>query len=224
MNLLEAMQARHSVRQYLDTPLTDTQIEALQTAIRTINKQSGLHIQLFTEEPECFTGALARYGNFSGVRNYLAMVGEKSDTLAETIGYYGEQLVLLAQQLGLNTCWVALTFSKRKCKAVIRKGEKMPIVISLGYGATQGHDRKCKQPEEVARYGDNAPAWYRNGIAAALLAPTAINQQKFYITRDHNTVTIKATGGVHSDIDLGIVKYHFEIGAGTENFVWAQER
>ena len=221
MTLLEAMEQRHSVRRYLDTPLTQEQMETLKTAIDEINAAQGLHIQLFTEEPDCFTGALARYGNFTGVRNYIAMVGKKGASLPETVGYFGEQLVLLAQQLGLNTCWVALTFSKRKCKAVIAKGEKMPIVISLGYGATQEHARKCKQPEDVSNIDENAPQWFKNGVAAALKAPTAINQQKFFFTRDGERVRVRATGGVHSDIDLGIVKYHFELGAGRENFVWA---
>ena len=220
MTLQEAMAARHSVRQYLDTALTAAQTDALQSKIGEINETTGLHIQLFTEEPECFTGALARYGSFSGVRNYFALVGKKSKSLPETVGYYGEQLVLQAQTLGLNTCWVALTFSKRKCKAVIGKGEKMPIVISLGYGATQGHDRKCKSSADVAALSDDDPQWYRDGIAAALNAPTAINQQRFFFTRKDNVVFAKATGGVHSDIDLGIVKYHFELGAGTENFTW----
>ncbi|MBQ5968834.1 MAG: nitroreductase [Clostridia bacterium] len=223
MTLQQAMQNRHSVRQYLDTPLTAQQIAALRAKIDEINKTTGLHIQLFTEEPDCFTGALARYGSFSGVRNYIAMVGKKGKDLAETIGYHGEELVLLAQTLGLNTCWVALTFSKRKCKAVIGKGEKMPIVISLGYGATQGHDRKCKAPGDVAALSDDDPQWYRDGVAAALNAPTAINQQKFYFTRKGTAVTAKATGGVHSDIDLGIVKLHFALGAGTENFTWGDE-
>lgn len=55
-------------------------------------------------------------GFFSNVRNYVALIGKKDAALDEKIGYYGEKIALRAQQLGLNTCWVALTFSKGKSK------------------------------------------------------------------------------------------------------------
>ena len=213
MTLLEAIDARHSVRRYQTRPLEPEKKAALLAEVDRCNAESGLHIQLITDEPEAFTGALANYGHFTGVSNYIALVGKKSKTLGEQAGYYGERIVLLAQQLGLNTCWVALTFSKRKCKAVVNKGEKLALVISLGYGETQGKERPTKQPEDVADMTD-APEWFRAGVAAALKAPTAVNQQKFRFLRNGETVTVKATGGVYSDVDLGIVKYHFEVASG----------
>ena len=213
MTLREAIDARHSVRRYLEKPIEPEKKEALQQEIDRCNAESGLHIQLITDEPEAFTGALARYGHFSGVSNYIALVGKKSKTLGEQAGYFGERVVLLAQPLGLNTCWVALTFSKRKCKAVMEKGEKLALVIALGYGATQGKDRPTKAAADVADTRD-APDWFLAGVEAALKAPTAVNQQKFRFLRSGDDVQIEATGGVYSDVDLGIVKYHFEIGAG----------
>lgn len=213
MTLREAIDARHSVRRYLEKPIEPEKKEALQQEIDRCNAESGLHIQLITDEPEAFTGALARYGHFSGVSNYIALVGKKSKTLGKQAGYFGERVVLLAQQLGLNTCWVALTFSKRKCKAVMEKGEKLALVIALGYGATQGKDRPTKTAADVADL-TGAPDWFLAGVEAALKAPTAVNQQKFRFLRSGDDVQIEATGGVYSDVDLGIVKYHFEIGAG----------
>ena len=48
----------------------------------------------------------------------------------------------------------------------------------------------------------------------ALLAPTAINQQKFEIRlNEDDSVSFIDKGGIHSKTDLGIVKYHFEVGA-----------
>ena len=220
MTLLEAIDARHSVRQYLDKPIEDEKNAALRAAADELNRESGLHLQIVTNEPKAFSGPMAHYGNFTNVTNYIACVGKKSKTLNEQLGYYGEKLVLLAQQLGLNTCWVALTASKRKAAAVIEKGEKMPVLISLGYGATQGHERKTKSAADVSD-AENAPAWYNAGIAAALKAPTATNQQRFFFSLDGTAVSAKATGGFYSDMDLGIVKCHFEIGAGDAAFTWA---
>ena len=220
MTLQEAIDARRSVRQYLEKPVEDAKIAALREAAEAINKETGLHFQIVTNEPKAFSGPLAHYGSFTGVTSYIACVGKKGKTLNEEIGYYGEKLVLLAQQLGLNTCWVALTASKRKAAAVIEKGEKMPVLISLGYGATQGHARKSKSAADVSDAVD-APDWYNAGINAALKAPTARNQQRFFFSLNGTTVSLKATGGFYSDMDLGIVKYHFEVGAGDASFNWA---
>ena len=114
MNPMDAMQARHSVRQYQNRPLEAGIISAMQAEIAACNRESGLHIQLVTNEPDAFSGFMARYGKFHGVTNYLAMIGRKGADLEETCGYYGERLVLKAQELGLNTCWVAMTYRKVK--------------------------------------------------------------------------------------------------------------
>lgn len=221
MTVLEAIDARRSVRQYLSKPIEPEKIAALKAAADRLNAESGLHLQIITGEPKAFSGPMAHYGKFTNVTNYIACVGKKGSGLNEAIGYYGEQLVLLAQQLGLNTCWVAMTASKRKAPADILKGEKMPVLISLGYGATQGHARKTKSAAEVSDVeSEEAPAWYLAGLAAALKAPTATNQQRFLFARNGDVVTLKATGGFYSDMDRGIVKLHFELGAGKENFIW----
>ena len=214
MTEMEAMRARHSVRQYTDKPLEEAQIAALQQAIEACNALSGLHIQLVTDEPKAFGGLMAHYGKFSGVRSYIALVGKKGPGLDEKCGYWGEKLVLAAQMLGLNTCWVALTYKKVTGAFQVAPGEKLKLVIALGHGATQGVPHKSKPAQAVSDLAPDTPDWYRAGVEAALLAPTAMNQQKFTIARDGETVTIKAGMGAYSKVDLGIVKYHFELGSG----------
>ena len=86
---------------------------------------------------------LAHYGSFYNVGNYFAATAK--DGRDVEIGYYGERLVLLSQQLGLNTCWVALTYSKGKVPVECAPGEKLRIVIALGYGETQGVPHKSKK-------------------------------------------------------------------------------
>lgn len=221
MDLMEAVRARHSVRQYENTPLTQAQKTALQSEIDGINAESGLHIQLVTDEPKAFDGFMAHYGNFSGVTNYLALVGPKGAQLDELCGYYGEKLVLKAQTLGLNTCWVALTYQKVPGAFRVEKGEKLTVVISLGVGKTQGTAHRSKPLNEVAEYAGEMPDWFKNGVECALLAPTAINQQRFFFAGFGNVVAAEDRKSVCSKIDLGIAKYHFELGAGKENFKWA---
>lgn len=220
MNLIEAINVRHSVRQYKNKELDTEIISALQIEIESCNKESGLHIQLVTNEPKAFDGFMAHYGKFSGVTNYIAMIGKKGADLEEKCGYYGERLVLRAQQLGLNTCWVAMTYTKIKTAFSVRQGERLCIVISIGYGETQGIEHKSKSFENVAKVKGQVPNWFRNGVDAALLAPTAMNQQKFQFVLKDNQVSAKAGMGFYTKIDLGIAKYHFEIGADKPGLKW----
>ena len=220
MDLMEAIKARHSVRSYSDREIEPEKMRILTDKINAINKENGLHFQLISDEPKAFDGFMAHYGKFSGVTDYFALIGKKSADLSEKCGYYGEQLVLLAQQLSLNTCWVAMSYSKVKSAYKIDAGEKLVIVISLGYGNTQGKPHKSKAAAEVSKA--DAPAdWFNAGVEAALLAPTAMNQQKFSFEKKGDKVSAAAGTGFYSKVDLGIAKLHFEIGAGTENFKWA---
>jgi len=222
MTLTEAMQQRHSVRSYLEKPLEESVKNDLLAMIEECNRESGLHIQLICDEPKAFKSFLAHYGKFSGISNYIALIGPDTPALEETCGYYGEKLVLRAQQLGLNTCWVALTYKKVKTAFTVLPGEKLLMVISLGYGANQGVPHSSKELSAVCAPTEGAPEWFYRGVEAALLAPTAVNQQQFFFTCEGSTVKAEARRGFYAETDLGIAKYHFEIGAGTENFEWAK--
>ncbi|MBO5550412.1 MAG: hypothetical protein J5966_00500 [Lachnospiraceae bacterium] len=118
MDIREAIKARHSVRQYKDIPIEQEKREAIEELIRTCNEESGLNIQLICDDPECFDTLITHYGWFRNVKNYIAIVGRKSlPDLEELGGYYGERIVLEAQRMGLNTCWVGGIYGKGKCKA-----------------------------------------------------------------------------------------------------------
>ncbi len=215
MEIIELMKERHSVRQYTDKKIEKEKREVLNTLIAQINQKAGLHIQIIYDEPRCFNSMMAHYGKFDGVNNYIALVREKSKP-DEALGYYGEQIVLKAQELGLNTCWVAMTHGKSK--AQIDKGEKLVCLISLGYGKTAGAAHKSKKLSEVCNYKKDMPEWFLSGMEAALLAPTAMNRQKFYFELlPDNSIKITCGKGLYTKLDLGIVKYHFEVVSGKVN-------
>lgn len=221
MTLQEAIVARHSVRQYLEKPIEASFIERLNEEIALCNREGKLHVQLVVNEPKAFAGGMAKYGKFSGVSNYLAMIGPKDAD--EAIGYYGERLVLLAQTLELNSCWVGLSFKKQPDQYTIADGEKLHCVIALGYGANQGVQHPMRPMEKFIKASMPLPDWFRRGMEAALLAPTAVNQQKFEfeLVDDHTVAArTKFTFVGYGKMDLGIVKYHFEVAAGKENFIW----
>lgn len=213
MEILKIMKQRHSVRQYTEQVIEQEKRLALNDLVQKINQEADLHVQVIYDDPECFDSFMAHYGNFTGVRNYIALVGKKSPKLEETLGYYGEMLVLEVQKLGLNTCWVALTHGKSK--AVVHNGEKLVCLISVGYGTTQGKEHKNKPLSELCNYSEQMPDWFLTGMDAALLAPTAMNQQKFYFELlPDETVKASCGRGFYTKLDLGIVKYHFEAVSG----------
>ncbi len=147
MTDFELMQSRHSVRSYLDKPIEEEKKNLIAKKVKQINSESGLNIQVFFNESKCFNVNKPGYGIFKDCKNYFAMIGPKGAD--EKIGYYGEILVLYAQELGLNTCWAAMSYKKGNVTVNTEKGEKLHIVIALGYGETQGHERKTKSISEL---------------------------------------------------------------------------
>ena len=220
MELLEAVKNRHSVRSYTDKKIEGEVHKQLQQTIDECNRESGLSIQLCINEPNAFNSMMAHFGKFENVKNYIALVGTKNNDFDEKCGYYGEKIVLKAQQLGLNTCWVAMTYNKGKCAAVAKKDEKLLMVISVGYGVTSGVSHKSKPLNDLCKAEGAMPDWFKKGMEAVQLAPTATNQQKFLLELTGTVVKAKALTGFYNKVDLGIVKYHFEIGAGNGDWKW----
>ena len=227
MTIQEAIEARHSVRAYKDQPLADEVARRLEEEIAVVNQKGNLHVQLIRNEPKAFQGTMAKYGKFRNANNYIVMAGKKAEDLDERVCYYGEHLVLLAQTLGLNTCWVGLSYSKVPGTYVLDEGEKIACYIAIGYGETQGVGHKIKTVGQVSNASDATPSWFRKGVEAALLAPTAVNQQKFsfeYVGMSNNRHQVRAKKGFsmigYTQMDLGIAKCHFEIGAGKVNYEW----
>ena len=110
---------------------------------------------------------------------------------------------------------------------VLDEGEKIACYIAIGYGETQGVGHKIKSVEQVSNASDITPTWFKKGVEAALLAPTAVNQQKFcfeYVGVENIRHEVLAKRGFsmigYTQMDLGIAKYHFELGAEKANFEW----
>ena len=213
MDILKVMEERHSVRQYKDIPIEREKRAVLDSLAKELSDKSGLNIKIVYDDPNGFDSKLAHYGKFKNVNNYIALFGKKG--MDEAAGFYGEEMVLKAQEIGLNTCWVYLTFNKKAVKSLAKDGETLYCVISLGYGENQGVPHKDKPIERLIDVKGEPPQGFYDGVKAAMLAPTATNQQKFKIRfADGQTEIVKNGIGFCINIDLGIVKYHFEKASG----------
>lgn len=224
MDLLEAIKSRHSVRGYTDKKIEGETLDQLKKIIDECNSNGDLNIQLCLNEPEAFSSFMARYGKFKNVKNYIALIGKKGKQLEEKIGYYGEIVAIKAQQLGLNTCWVAMTYNKKKSPAKVNSNEKLLMVLALGYGETGGVLHKSKPIDKLSFVNGDMPDWFKKGMDAVQLAPTAMNQQKFRFELYGNKIKTVAGSGFYTKVDLGIAKYHFEIGAGKNGWEWDNKK
>lgn len=232
MNLLEAMEARHAVRNFTDEALTDEQIDALTKSIAELNTAHRLNMQLIHGVDDAFGGCPTHYGRFSGVHNLIALIGSENsqpEQLDETVGYAGELLALNAVALGLDTSWVVLhETDEHDGQWTLEEGQRMPAAIVLGHGARPGRAHRSKPAEDLGlvangTYAD-APDWFHAGIESVMLAPSALGKQpvQFTLLEDGHTVQAQALDGVQAHICLGIAKLHFELGAGNDHFTWAE--
>ena len=229
MITVKTIRERRSVREYDGGPLDQAEFDALGAVVEECARESGLDIQLVGDNPEVFN-VIARFGLIRGCRMHIAFVvddAKAGDVAAdEAIGYWGQKIVLAAQDMGLNTCWCAL-FSRKKSHAVVVPGKKVRLVIAVGHGKTQGFSRKTKSVEALSSVEcAKAPAWFAAAMEAAQLAPTAMNNQNFKITllSDGKTVRIDAPQSGLNVIDEGIVRCNFEIAANEAGADWRWER
>ena len=213
MTEIEAIQMRHSVRTYQNRKIAHEKVEQLKSLIDEINTEGNLHLQFIEDPGNTFKRILSKVMGLSSAPSVIACVGPDDAALDERIGYYGEKIVLAAQCMGLSTCWAG-TFQKNSVPAEVRAGERLVIVIAMGYGENQGRQRRSKTPEQVSNAQGSQPDWFNFGVEMALRAPTAINQQSFEIRlNEDGSVVFADKGGPFSKVDLGIVKYHFTVGA-----------
>lgn len=215
MTEIEAIYARHSVRNYKSDWIEDEKVELIHQKIEELNRESRLHLQYIEDAGKTYNKLLNRTSGLNSAPSFIACVGKESDPdLDEKVGYYGEKLVLYAQTLGLNTCWAGI-FSRKKIPVEVDPGEKIVISIAIGYGENQGQNHRSKPVDQISQATGERPEWFERGIEMALLAPTAMNQQSFVIKLcEDGSVEFTDKGGFFSKVDLGIVKCHFEIGSG----------
>ena len=203
MDLKEAMQKRHMVRKYIDKSLPDDLINRINERISMNNEKHKLSMKLMINNNKG-VNSIMKLIMAKGVNNFIILAGDNSENLDERLGYSGADIMLYAQTLGLNTWWVGGTFNRSVSQYVENK--KVTGIIAIGYGESQGKPHKS--------------TWFISGVDGALLAPTALNKQDFMIIGDGNKVKIECDNGIFTGSNVGLIKYHFELGAGKENFEW----
>lgn len=229
MTQWEAIEKRISCRSYQEVFLPEAIVHRLEEKIGTLNAASGLRFVLVrSEEPDRPAVKLAG-AMFSGkVYTAAALIGGDDPVSAEKVGYFGQELVLYATQLGLGTCWVAGTYDAKSLDVTLSGGEKVWDVIPMGYAtekipvkqsmiraAIRRKSRKLESFVESKIAFDELPLWVRKGAEAVSLGPSAVNQQPVNFVWSEGRLTARLIKNGHGlgFNDLGIAKKQFEAGA-----------
>ena len=225
----EAIQTRISCRGYRETLLPEEVLAQLEEKLEALNAASGLRFCLCRSEDLAQPAVKLAGAMFSGrVYAAAALFGGEDALSAEKVGYYGEDLVLYATQLGLGTCWVAGTYDAKSLSAAPGPGEKLWSVIPLGYApektpkkqsmiraAIRRRSRKLESFVESETPFASLPEWVQKGAEAVSLGPSAVNQQPVNLLWREGRLFAKLLKDGHGlgHCDLGIAKKQFETGA-----------
>ena len=224
---LSAIKKRCSRRKYIDRSIDSKYVKELEDSIALYNRESGLNMKLIIGNGgKLFDGFHKSYGLFVGVQNYIAMIGSKTLlNRMEKVGRFGEKIILEATAMGLSTCWVGTSYDKNAAKELCEGNEVLYCVIAVGYSDEKhslkermmeyGMHRQNKSKEALIEAEEPVPEWFKQGMDAVYLAPTARNLRPFVFEYKDGQVTASITSPTETAmIDLGIAKLHFELGAG----------
>lgn len=215
----EAIGVRHAVRNCITKPFSPTIIDGLKEEIDQCNRLGQLHIQLVAENGEALRGMISLFGRLKKVKNCIALATKKQGGFYVGCGCHGVRLMVRAQQAGLNSCWVTNTCNTKKRPVSLEPHGELAGVITIGHGTTDGTQHKPKSTKKLCKpYSDR---WFTDGMNAAVLAPTGLNRQNFFIEASGNTASTRSEDNrLTSQIGIGIARYHFEADVGRENFTW----
>lgn len=237
---LETLQKRKSIRNYDSAkPINSKTKEALLQFIDSVTTEK---VRIEWVDGGLGDIKLGTYGFITGASSYL--VGIISDKKDETIREFGrifELVVLKATQLGLGSCWMAGTYSRKDFKKQIDLGENdsICIVSPIGYevnkvrmrdkilkAITQNHKRK---PWEALFYNENwdtplsekSAGHLKEIIEMIRIGPSSSNKQPWRAVKTANALHLyfhKATSqkllGINYGInDTGIAMAHVEVAA-----------
>lgn len=230
MDVIDAIEKRISCRAFEQRLLDEETFDALAAEVARINEEGGLHFQLYGPREDGTAINMAANMFAGNPPCYVALVGPVGPEPEERLGYFGEQLVLFATQLGLGTCWVASTYDVEATRAEIGEGEKLHDVVPIGYAPAKtplkqrtiragirARDKKLSALWDGPVPYDQAPEWIQAGILAAHKGPSAINGQPVVFAQEAEDAPVCATVPVVKRgleyTDLGIAKLHFELAA-----------
>ncbi|MCQ2792760.1 MAG: hypothetical protein MJ208_04495 [Bacilli bacterium] len=202
-DLIKFLESRHSVRKYLDKAIEDDKKQIITDLIEKINQEHGTKFAVFFDKLEAFKSILGH--SIKGCKNIIIFY----HTDANEAGYYSAEVLLKLHELGLNSCYVGLTYKK---KIFLRDDVDIQCALAFGYGANQGQPHTNHNINKLLTYEGDKPEKLDIVVKAALSAPTAMNRQRFKIVVENNEIVpILTSKGPFAEFDFGIIRYYVDL-------------
>ena len=158
MSVLEVMKQRKSVRKYLNTPVSEEQIqklmEAAMTAPSAMNKRPWHFYVIKSEDKLKKVKDAMPFGKYNAPLIIIPCVKEihtlplKAHDLAYCdLGAATENILLEAVELGLSTVWCAIYPGKERIKAV-KKALNIPVGITPYSCIFVGYEDGNEKPKD----------------------------------------------------------------------------
>ena len=238
MTITEAIEKRKSIRNYTGVQLTQEHVALINDFISGLKipfDAPSVRINLIHTQQETGRIKLGTYGFVGGASDFLTLVFEKNSSfplIEEAAAYAFEQVILFCTELGLGTCWLGGSFSRKDFSEPVqlKSNEILRIVSPVGYinpkirftetiFGSKGKHLSRKPFESLFFQGDfntplskEAAGIYGKPLEMVRIAPSANNQQPWRIILDGSNLHfyrhLSKIG--FTAIDLGIALCHFE--------------
>jgi hypothetical protein len=207
--ITEIIQNRFSCRTYLEEPVEPEKkrqlrdfMEALQAG--PLGTPLRFHLIAASEEDRKALAGLGTYGFIKGASGFLVGAMCPGNKNLEDYGYCLEQIILLATDLGLGTCWLGGTFTRSSFAGKISatRSERIPSVVSIGPIANEEQARQAFLRQRIG--ADSRLPWeslffegqfgksltrqkagrYAVPLEMVRLGPSASNKQPWRVIQD----------------------------------------
>ncbi len=240
MDILEAMEARRSVRTFDGKPLGVEATEAINAsmacATSPFDGEWAMDLQRFDMRADLKPGT---YGVIKGASTFMLLGFDDGNPMnAVAAGFAMEQVVIACTQMGLGTCWMGGTYKSSDFERVAHFPEKMDLHIVIPVGISTGEQRFLERfTRFVANSKNRKPVnklffvgqWdspltdsnqYYESLMMMRLAPSSTNSQPWRSIVKGDIVHFYSKGAetVHM-VDVGIGMSHFDMTERYRDYV-----
>jgi nitroreductase len=242
-SIISVIHRRASVRTYNPAALSVEQKASIQNicegnTVGPFGNKCRLELVDLSEAEKTELRGMGTYGFIRGTRLFIAGVITPAGNALLDFGYCFEKMVLELTDMGLGTCWMALTYNKAgfSKKIGVRENEALVIVSPVGVPSkrkslmerfikTTTRPRNKKPWQELFFEGKGtkpltkeAAGEYAEPLECVRIAPSAVNYQPWRIMKasDANTFHffMKQKGQkTRAELHAGIAMCHFGLAA-----------
>jgi len=204
----DLIRRRFSCRDYLPSPIPEVARRALGDAAAAsgpgpLGTRPRFALIAATDDDATALRGLGTYGFIRGAQGFLVGAATADGAYLEDFGYRMEELVLVATDLGLGSCWLGGTFSRSSFSRRVgaTDDERVPAVVAVGVmrdeararrgfvRMTAGGDRRRPWDELFFDGGFQRPLTraaagvWADVLESLRLAPSASNKQPWRVVR-----------------------------------------